>query len=95
MRDGVVGEAPLLGAHGLVDLLLGQLEVPLQLQRRPLADDVGGPRGGGGGGGGALHGAIGAGRERIGGSGGGEEGGEGIEEILDVAHASTADRVGN
>jgi len=36
VRGGVVGEAPLLGAHGLADLLLGELEVAPELHRHAL-----------------------------------------------------------
>jgi hypothetical protein len=36
VRGGVVGEAPLLGAHGPVDLLLGELEVVIELHRHAL-----------------------------------------------------------
>lgn len=85
MGDGVVCDAPLLRPNGHVNLLFGQLEVSLELEGDALGDDLG-RRGGGKGirgavGGGARRGAVGRGR-----GGGGEESGEGIDQIAEEAH---------
>lgn len=79
--DRILGEAPLLGPDGLVDLFFGQIEVALELEGDPLADDR--RRSGGRG----FHAVGGRRRGSIGGGGAaGEKFGEGIDNIFEKAH---------
>ncbi|RRT63946.1 hypothetical protein B296_00042279 [Ensete ventricosum] len=81
VSDRILGEAPLLGPDGLVDLLFGQIEVALELEGDPLADDR--RRSGGRG----FHAVGGRRRGSIGGGGGArEEFGEGIDNIFEKVH---------